>query len=156
MSEHYDVIVIGSGAGGGTLTYALAPTGKKVLLLERGGWYPREKENWSSVSVWGDLRYRNAGRWVDQGGKEFNPKQHYYVGGNTKVYGAILFRFRERDFGQIQHVDGISPAWPLTMQCREDVLPGYSYLGGRLGIAAVAHQNGTDPQPGAQAAPSRT
>jgi len=113
MPEHYDVIVIGSGAGGGTLTYALAPTGKKVLLLERGGWYPREKENWSSVSVWGDLRYRNAGRWVDENGKEFNPKQHYYVGGNTKVYGAVLFRMRERDFDDVHHVDGVSPAWPL-------------------------------------------
>jgi choline dehydrogenase-like flavoprotein len=105
--------VIGSGAGGGTLTYALAPSGKKILLLERGGWYPREKENWSSVSVWGDLRYRNAGHWVDQRGKEFNPKQHYYVGGNTKVYGAVLFRLRERDFDTVYHVDGASPDWPL-------------------------------------------
>jgi choline dehydrogenase-like flavoprotein len=113
MPDHYDVIVIGSGAGGGTLSYALAPTGKNVLLLERGGWYPREKENWSSVSVWGDLRYRNAGQWVDQNGKEFNPKQHYYVGGNTKVYGAVLFRLRERDFGTVYHVDGVSPEWPL-------------------------------------------
>jgi choline dehydrogenase-like flavoprotein len=105
--------VIGSGAGGGTLTYALAPTGKKVLLLERGGWYPREKENWSSVAVWGDLRYRNAGHWVDQHGMQFNPKQHYYVGGNTKVYGAVLFRMRERDFDNVYHVDGVSPEWPL-------------------------------------------
>ena len=113
MSEHYDVIVIGSGAGGGTITHALAPTGKKVLLLERGGWYPREKENWNSMSVWGDLRYRNAGHWVDQNGKEFNPKQHYYVGGNTKVYGAVLFRLRERDFDNVFHVDGVSPEWPL-------------------------------------------
>jgi choline dehydrogenase-like flavoprotein len=113
MPEHYDVIVIGSGAGGGTLTHALAPTGKKILLLERGRWYPREHDNWSSQVVWGDLRYRNAGRWVDQDGREFNPKQHYYVGGNTKVYGAVLFRFRERDFGEVHHVDGVSPAWPL-------------------------------------------
>ena len=110
MPQHFDIIVIGSGAGGGTLTYALAPTGKKVLLLERGGWYPREKENWNSMSVWGDLRYRNAGHWVDHTGKEFNPKQHYYVGGNTKVYGAVLFRLRERDFGPVRHVDGASRA----------------------------------------------
>lgn len=113
MSDHYDVIVIGSGAGGGTLTYALAPTGKRVLLLERGGWLSRDKENWSSVAVWGDKRYRNSGNWTDQDGNEFLPKQHYCVGGNTKVYGAILFRMREQDFGPIQHVDGVSPAWPL-------------------------------------------
>src|SRR5205823_5528058 len=109
----YDVIVIGSGAGSGTLTYSLAPTGKRILLLERGGWYPRERENWDSKAVWGDLRYRNAGHWVDQDGKMFNPKQHYYVGGNTKVYGAVLFRFRERDFRAVHHRDGVSPAWPL-------------------------------------------
>ena len=114
MTDHYDVIVIGSGAGGGTLTHALAPTGKRVLLLERGDFLPREPQNWDSKSVWVDLRYRNPGKWVDAGtGQEFTPKQHYYVGGNTKFYGAILFRFRERDFGQIKHVDGISPAWPM-------------------------------------------
>src|SRR3954471_19516798 len=115
MTEHYDVIVIGSGAGGGTLTYALAPTGKRILLLERGGFMPREPQNWDSQSVWLDGRYHNSGTWTDLGtGKQFAPKQHYYVGGNTKVYGAILFRFRERDFGPITHVDGVSPAWPIS------------------------------------------
>jgi choline dehydrogenase-like flavoprotein len=114
MSEHYDVIVIGSGAGGGTLAYALAPTGKRILLLERGDYMPREIENWDSQSVWIDKRYANAGKWTDAAtGKQFTPKQHYYVGGNTKVYGAILFRMRERDFGAVQHVDGVSPVWPL-------------------------------------------
>ena len=113
MHEHYDIIVIGSGAGGGTLTHALAPSGKKILLLERGRWYPREQENWNSKVVWGDLKYRNAGLWTDQHGRTFNPKQHYYVGGNTKVYGAVLFRFRERDFGEVRHADGVSGAWPL-------------------------------------------
>jgi len=114
MTEHYDVVVIGSGAGGGTLTAELAPTGKRILLLERGDYLPREVENWDSRSIWLDKRYGNAGKWLDLGtGMEFTPKQHYYVGGNTKVYGAILFRFRERDFGEIRHVDGISPAWPV-------------------------------------------
>jgi choline dehydrogenase-like flavoprotein len=114
MPEHYDVIVIGSGAGGGTLTYSLAPTGLRILLLERGDFMPREIENWDSQSVWADLRYRNSGKWRDTEGNRFTPKQHYYVGGNTKVYGAILFRFRERDFGPIQHAEGVSPAWPMT------------------------------------------
>jgi choline dehydrogenase-like flavoprotein len=139
MPEHYDVIVIGSGAGGGTLTYALAPTGKRILLLERGGWYPREKENWDSVAVWGNLRYRNAGHWSDQNGKEFNPKQHYYVGGNTKVYGAVLFRMRERDFGPVQHVDGISPAWPLSY---DDFEPWYTKA---ERLYTVHGERGVDP-----------
>jgi choline dehydrogenase-like flavoprotein len=146
MAEHYDLIVIGSGAGGGTLTFTLAGTGKRILLLERGGWYPREKENWSSVSVWGDLRYRNAGHWVDQHGKEFNPKQHYYVGGNTKVYGAVLFRMRERDFDNVYHVDGVSPAWPLKY---EDFEPWYAQA---EQLYHVHGERGVDPldPPGAQ------
>ena len=124
MSDHYDVIVIGSGAGGGTLTHALAPTGKRILLLERGDFMPREVENWDSKAVWLDKRYANAGKWTDVAtGKQFTPKQHYYVGGNTKVYGAILFRFRERDFGEIQHVDGTSPAWPISYA---DLEPWYT------------------------------
>jgi glycine/D-amino acid oxidase-like deaminating enzyme len=147
MSEHYDVIVIGSGAGGGTLAYALAPTGKRILLLERGGWYPREVQNWDSRAVWGDLRYRNAGHWVDQHGKEFNPKQHYYVGGNTKVYGAVLFRLREQDFGPVTHVDGISPAWPLGYT---DFAPWYAEA---EKLYTVHGQRGVDPTEPPGAAP---
>lgn len=140
MGEHYDVIVIGSGAGGGTLTHALAPTGKRVLLLERGDYLPREFENWDSRSVWADLRYRNSGQWRDADtGKAFTPKQHYYVGGNTKVYGAILFRFRERDFGPIQHVGGVSPAWPITYA---DLAPYYTRA---EQLYQVHGQRGTDP-----------
>jgi choline dehydrogenase-like flavoprotein len=139
MPDHFDVIVIGSGAGGGTLAHALAPTGTRVLLLERGGWYPRERDNWDSRAVWGDLRYRNAGLWVDQQGRQFNPKQHYYVGGNTKVYGAVLFRFRERDFGGVRHVDGISPAWPLRY---DDFEPWYTKA---EQLYSVHGQRGADP-----------
>ena len=123
MREHFDVIVIGSGAGGGTLTWNLAPTGKRVLLLERGDYLPREIENWSSKAVWADGRYHNSGKWSDQDGKLFSPKQHYYVGGNTKFYGAVLFRMRERDFGAVHHVDGVSPAWPIGYR---DLEPFYT------------------------------
>jgi choline dehydrogenase-like flavoprotein len=121
MPEHYDVIVIGSGAGGGTLTHALAPTGKRLLLLERGDFLPREVQNWDPRSIWLDGRYHNSGRWTDAStGERFSPKQNYYVGGNTKFYGAILFRFREKDFGEVRHVDGVSPAWPIDYADLED------------------------------------
>jgi choline dehydrogenase-like flavoprotein len=124
MSDHYDVIVIGSGAGGGTLAYALAPTGKRVLILERGDYLPREPQNWDPASIWLDNRYHNSGEWTDlDTGKSFKPKQNYYVGGNTKFYGAILFRMRERDFQSVQHVDGISPQWPITY---EELEPWYT------------------------------
>jgi choline dehydrogenase-like flavoprotein len=139
-TDHYDVIVIGSGAGGGTVTRALAPTGKRVLLLERGDWMPREPENWDSKAVWIDKRYANSGKWTDAAtGKQFTPKQHYYVGGNTKVYGAILFRFRERDFGEIRHVDGISPAWPISYS---DLAPWYDRA---ERLYQVHGRRGTDP-----------
>ncbi len=150
MNNHYDVIVIGSGAGGGTLTHALAPTGKRILLLERGGFLPREPQNWDSKSVWVDLRYHNSGTWTDADtGEEFSPKQNYYVGGNTKVYGAILFRFRERDFGEIRHVDGTSPAWPLSYADFEPYYTRAEYL------YHVHGQRGADPDEPPSAAPYR-
>ena len=122
-TDHYDVIIIGSGAGGGTMFHALASTGKRVLLLERGEFLTREKENWSPVAVWGQHRYRNGGPYLDRDGKPFAPKQHFYVGGNTKVYGAVLFRMREQDFGEVRHHGGTSPAWPLTY---DDFEPWYT------------------------------
>jgi len=150
MTDHYDVIVIGSGAGGGTLTHALAPAGKRILLLERGDFLPREPQNWDSKSVWVDLRYHNSGNWTDAStGEEFPPKQNYYVGGNTKVYGAILFRFRERDFRQIQHVDGVSPAWPLSYA---DFEPWYTRA---EHLYHVHGQRGADPGEPPSAAPYR-
>jgi len=140
MSEHYDVIIIGSGAGGSTVAHELAPTGKKVLILERGGYLPREAENWDSQSVWLDHRYANAGQWKDLGtGAMFSPKQHYYVGGNTKFYGAILFRFRERDFEAVEHVDGISPAWPISYT---DLEPYYTRA---EQLYQVHGERGSDP-----------
>src|SRR3954468_14692580 len=96
-SNHYDVIIIGSGAGGGTLAYRLAPSGKRILLLERGDYVRREKENWDSHAVVGESRYHIADAWQDKNGKAFHAGTHYAVGGNTKFYGAALIRLREKD-----------------------------------------------------------
>ncbi len=119
MSDHYDVIVIGSGAGGGTLAHRLAPSGKQVLILERGDWLPREVENWDAEAVFVDNRYISTDRWLDANGKAFQPQIHYYVGGATKFYGAALYRLRERDFGELKHHGGISPAWPIDYSVLE-------------------------------------
>ena len=108
--DRYDVAIIGTGAGGGTLAYTLAPSGKRILLLERGGWLPREKANWDPHAVFVEERYHTPERWYDKQGRPFRPGTNYYVGGNTKVYGAVLLRMRERDFGEVRHHDGISPA----------------------------------------------
>ncbi len=99
--SHYDVIVIGSGAGGGTLVHRLAPSGKQVLLLERGDWLPREPQNWSAADVFVDNRYVSPDTWYDEHDKPFQPQVHYFVGGATKLYGAALYRLRAEDFGEL-------------------------------------------------------
>ena len=111
--DHYDVIVIGSGPGGASLAHRLAVTGKRILMLERGGYLPRSRSNWDSKAVFVDAAYQAKETWYDRDGVAFRPGLHYYVGGNSKVYGAALLRLRERDFGELRHKDGISPAWPL-------------------------------------------
>ncbi len=114
MSEqHYDIIIVGTGAGGGTLAHRLAPSGKKILLLERGSYLPREKENWDTVEVFHKDRYHTTDVWRDKADRQLRPGTSYWVGGNTKVYGAALFRFREQDFEKLVHKGGISPEWPL-------------------------------------------
>jgi choline dehydrogenase-like flavoprotein len=121
--NHFDVIIIGTGAGGGTLAHKLAPTGKRILLLERGGYVPREKDNWNPRVVNLEGKYQSKEMWHDKDGKELHPHTNYYVGGNTKFYGAALFRLRKEDFGEIRHHGGLSPAWPIRY---EDMEPYYT------------------------------
>jgi choline dehydrogenase-like flavoprotein len=122
-STHYDVIIIGSGAGGGTLAYRLAPSGKEILILERGDFVPREKANWDPALVNVEGKYQTKEHWYDSDGKLLHPHTNYYVGGNTKFYGAALFRLRQQDFGTLRHEGGISPAWPIAY---EDLEPYYA------------------------------
>ena len=112
-TNHYDVIIIGSGAGGGTLFHRLVPSGKRILLLERGDYVPREPDNWSTRAVNVEGRYQTSERWRDEQGKDLHPHTNYWVGGNTKFYGAALFRLRHEDFGELRHHGGMSPAWPI-------------------------------------------
>ena len=129
--DAYDVIIVGTGAGGGTLARHLAPSGKKILLLERGNWLPREPANWDAQDVFVDNRYVSPDTWYDEQGMPFQPQIHYFVGGATKLYGAALYRLREEDFGELAHHDGSSPAGRRD-RCRvprgrsRAVLPGRS------------------------------
>jgi choline dehydrogenase-like flavoprotein len=117
--EHYDAVVIGSGPGGATMAWRLAQTGKRILLLERGDYLPRERENWDSQAVFVDARYQAPELWYGSNGESFHPGLHYFVGGNSKVYGGVLLRLRERDFDEVRHPDGVSPAWPLKYDAFE-------------------------------------
>ncbi len=138
-NDHYDVIIVGSGPGGGTLALELAPTGKRILILERGDYLKREPDNWSSQAVFVDGKYQVKEVWRDAEGKTFHPGLHYVVGGNSKVYGGSLYRLRERDFEAVVHAEGVSPGWPL----RYDVFEPYYTRAERL--FQVHGLRGADP-----------
>ena len=146
MSD-YDVIVIGTGAGGGTLARHLAPSGKRILLLERGDWLPREPQNWLAQDVFVDNRYVSPDTWYDEHGKAFQPQIHYFVGGATKLYGAALYRLRPEDFGDLQHHDGVSPAWPVSY---DEMEPYYTKA---EQMYEVHGNRGEDPTEGHASAP---
>ncbi len=109
--QHYDIIIVGTGAGGGTLAYKIAPTGKRILILERGDVMPLEEQNRTDVDVFKRDRYRAAEQWYDSAGEPFSPQMNYAVGGNTKIYGSALLRMRERDFEAVEYQQGLSPEW---------------------------------------------
>jgi choline dehydrogenase-like flavoprotein len=142
MSNHYDVIIIGTGAGGGTLAYHLAASGKKILVLERGDYVPREKANWDPKIVNADGHYNTKETWRDKDGKELHPHTNYFVGGNTKFYGAALFRLRQRDFGELRHQGGIAPAWPISYQ---DLEPYYTQAENLYHVHGNRGEDPTEP-----------
>src|SRR6201996_8274928 len=113
INGRYDVIIVGSGPGGGTVALELAATGRSILLIERGGYLRRERDNWDPKAVFVDGKYQAKETWYDRQGNAFHPGLHQVVGGNTKVYGGALYRLREQDFGELVHAEGVSPAWPI-------------------------------------------
>jgi choline dehydrogenase-like flavoprotein len=138
----YDVIVIGSGAGGGTLVRHLAPTGKRILLLERGDWLPREPQNWLASDVFVDGRYISPDTWYYSDGTAFQPQVHYFVGGATKMYGAALYRLRKEDFEERQHHDGLSPAWPVQY---DEMEPFYTQAEQLYQVHGARGEDPTEP-----------
>ena len=141
-TDRYDIIIIGSGAGGGTLARALAATSAKILIVERGGFVPQEPQNRDPEAVWKDLRYRTTETWFDGGGREFLPYTHYGVGGNTKFWGSVLYRLRPEDFDERVHVDGVSPAWPIDYETLEPYYEQAEHL------YQVHGEAGADPSEG--------
>ncbi len=139
MPDTYDAVIIGSGPGGATMAWALAQTGKRVLLVERGDYLKREPENWDSYKVFVEARYQAKELWYSSSGASFHPGLHYFVGGNSKVYGAVLLRLRREDFGELRHAGGVSPAWPLGYEAFEP------YYQAAEELYCVHGQRGGDP-----------
>ena len=140
--DHYDIIIIGTGAGGGTLLFRLKDSGKKILVLERGTYLPREKENWNTIEVFQKERYHTREVWKTDNNEDLHPGTGYWVGGNTKVYGAALFRLREKDFEEVQHSGGISREWPLKYK---DLEPYYAEAEKLYCVHGKMGQDPTEP-----------
>ena len=118
-----DIVVIGSGPGGGTMAFALRVCGADVLLVEQGDFLPSEEENWSPTENFVNMRYKADTTWIDAAtDAEFRPNLYQYVGGCSKVWGSVLARMRPEDFDEIRHEGGISPAWPISY---EELAPYY-------------------------------
>jgi choline dehydrogenase-like flavoprotein len=146
MSSRFDVIIIGSGAGGGTLAFKLAASGKRILILERGVFLPREKQNWDATEVFVKNRYVSKDTWYDKDNNAFQPGVHYFVGGATKVFGAALFRLRQQDFIAHRTADGMSADWPIRY---EDLEPYYSEAELLYNVHGRRGDDPTDPPAGA-------
>jgi len=140
--QYYDLIIVGTGAGGGTLAYKLAATGKKILILERGDFMPLAEQNRSNVDVFKRERYHAPEQWYDSAGEPFYPQMNYAIGGNTKIYGATLLRLRERDFETVQHQGGISPEWCLKYP---DFEPYYTEAEALYKVHGQANSEPTEP-----------
>ena len=145
MPNRFDLVIIGSGAGGGTVARALASSGARILILERGGFVPQEPENWDPTAVWKHLRYRTTERWLDGDGRPFRPYTHYCVGGNTKFWGSVLYRLRKEDFETVEHLDGVSPAWPIDYATLE---PYYERAERLYQVHGAAGDDPTEPARG--------
>ncbi|HEV7941465.1 MAG TPA: GMC family oxidoreductase [Solirubrobacteraceae bacterium] len=108
-----DIVIVGTGAGGGTLAYALKDSGADVLLLERGDFLPQEDENWSPKASVTEGRYKANDPW-EHGNGTFIGSNHYCVGGMTKAFGGTMARFRPQDLDAYELDEGLSPAWPIS------------------------------------------
>ena len=109
-----DVVIIGSGMGGATLAAALAPSGRRILVLERGEHLRSSRQDRDADAIFDDGVFRPKETWVDGQDQPFNPGNYYYVGGNSKFYGAALIRYRATDFDVVSHSVGTTPGWPIS------------------------------------------
>jgi choline dehydrogenase-like flavoprotein len=138
-----DVIIIGSGMGGATLAAALAPSGRRIVILERGARLPDSREARDDAAIFVKGVFRPDETWLDGAGKPFNPGNYYYAGGNSKLYGAVLVRYRAEDFAPLRHLGGTTPGWPVTYDQME---PWYQAAEDLYQVRGALGQDPTEPR----------
>lgn len=114
IEQHYDIVIVGSGIGGASILSALVDTGASILLLERGAQLPDTADARDAEAVFVEQSFKSDEQWRDANGKLFSPGNYYYLGGNSKFYGAVMLRYRERDFSDLKFTTGVSPGWPFS------------------------------------------
>lgn len=138
-----DIVIIGSGIGGATTAAALAPTGRRIVILERGERLTDTPEARDAAAIFGRGHFRPEESWETPEGVGFNPGNYYYVGGNSKLYGAVLLRYRAEDFRPIRHLGGETPGWPITY---DDIEPWYQRAETLYRVRGDATQDPTEPR----------
>ncbi|WP_171241186.1 FAD-dependent oxidoreductase [Ruegeria sp. HKCCA5491] len=137
-----DILIIGSGMGGATLAAALAPSGRRILILERGVRLEPSAQDRDAKAIFGDGVFRPDETWLDGHDQPFNPGNYYFVGGNSKFYGAALIRYRAEDFAPMLHRDGTTPGWPVTY---DDLEPDYQAAEDLYCVRGDPSQDPTEP-----------
>ena len=142
MAGTADIVIVGSGVGGATLAAGLAPTGAKITILERGHQIPDDVPARDPWRIYTNSAFRSPETWLDERGQAFEPGNYYNIGGNSKLYGAVLIRYRRQDFSEMEHYDGISPAWPFGY---EDLAPWYDAAEALYQVRGDAVSDATEP-----------
>ncbi len=139
MNLSADIVIIGSGIGGATAAFALAGTGARILVLERGERLVDTPETRDARAIFQQGVFRTRESWLDGRGQPFSPGNFYNVGGNSKFFGAIMYRYRAEDFSARRHMEGSTPDWPFGY---DDLEPWY---GAAEKLFRVRGELGDDP-----------
>ena len=140
--EDIDVVIIGSGMGGASFAAGLASTGVRIVIVERGQQLADSPDTRDDAAIFRRGVFRPKEIWLDGKSQGFNPGNYYYVGGNTKFYGAVLIRYRAQDFAPIQYAEGATPGWPFAY---EELEAWYSRAETLYQVRGAAGQDPTEP-----------
>jgi len=142
MANTADIVIIGSGVGGSSLAASLASSGKRIVILERGDYLKDSVEARDDIAIFQRGHYRSSEEWWGTDGQNFLANNYYYVGGNSKFFGAVMYRYRKEDFDARPHLDGSSPGWPITY---DELEPWYQRAEDVFRVRGALNQDPTEP-----------